>query len=467
MRRVASRAAPTVSPLKRLPMNLTPLRAIAFSLATLIGLSQALAATPPVKVTEIDEVWAANTVNFALKTHGERQFIAYYDAQRMMTVAMRELDSDQWTKTTLPSRLHWDSHNYVDLGIDQDGYIHVSGNMHGDPLVYFRSERPYDISAFLPVHRMTGQDEDRVTYPKFFNTRDGDLLYSYRIGGSGNGNIFVNRFLPETLSWERYLDEPLFLGISGNETRSAYHQYTQDDAGNLHFAWIWRWTPMVATSHNIGYATTPDLKHWENGLGESVSLPFRPDDAALMVDPVPSHGGGHNGRVKQIIDADGKPIIGYVKYDENGKTQVYVARAVDGAWMSKQVSDWDFRWEFHGGGDGMTIGGNFSFAGISPEGLLVIDWQTEKGDSGQFVLDAQTLERSDKPHSLPPPLPAMARERLTDNPNLNLNLQLDNGKPANGRRYFLKWEAGRRTHSYKGPGEEPAGPLSKLLLVEH
>ena len=106
---------------------------------------------------------------------------------RMMTVASRNLDSAEWTKKTLPSRLHWDSHNYVVIGIDQEGYIHVSGNMHADPIVYFRSEKPYDVTSLVAISSMVGTEEDRVTYPQFFNTKSGDLLYSYRIGGSGHG----------------------------------------------------------------------------------------------------------------------------------------------------------------------------------------------------------------------------------------------------------------------------------------
>lgn len=60
-----------------------------------------------------------------------------------------------------------------------------------------------------------------MTYPQFFNTKPGDLLYSYRIDSSGDGKIFVKRFDPNTPSWERYLQEPLFLGINGDETRPS------------------------------------------------------------------------------------------------------------------------------------------------------------------------------------------------------------------------------------------------------
>ena len=35
----------------------------------------------------IDSVWAANKVSFALHTVGDEQYVAYYDKERMLTVA--------------------------------------------------------------------------------------------------------------------------------------------------------------------------------------------------------------------------------------------------------------------------------------------------------------------------------------------------------------------------------------------
>ena len=184
--------------------------------------------TPFLEEMVIDSVWAANKVSFAIRTVEDQQYVAYYDRNRMMTVAKRNLGSSQWAKKTLPNRLKWDSHNYVALGIDESGYIHVSGNMHVDPLVYFRSTVPFSVDSFEQLNYMVGQDEDDVTYPKFLYTKNYDLLFSYRSGSSGNGNSLINRFDPKTKTWSRYLHKPLFKGISDNGNRSAYHQYRKD-----------------------------------------------------------------------------------------------------------------------------------------------------------------------------------------------------------------------------------------------
>nr|WP_319509483.1 BNR repeat-containing protein [uncultured Draconibacterium sp.] len=421
------------------------------------------------KITEeilIDLVWVANKVSFALQTVGNKQFVAYYDKNRMMTVASREIGSSDWQKTTLPNKLHWDSHNYVAMGIDKQGYIHVSGNMHVNPLVYFRSEYPYDISSMLELNEMTGMNEQRVTYPKFFYNKEGDLLYSYRSGSCGNGNILVKRFLPEQKEWEVYLKEPLFEGVEANDDRAAYHQFVKDSEGNFHFLWIWRWTPMVETSHQICYATTPDLINWKNAAGEEISLPHRPDDEKLIVDPTPTKGGMSNARYRIILTPDEKPLAGYVKYDEEGLTQFYLAHFKNGKWVSKQISNWDFRWQFVEGGDQMTMGGVFDFIGFSEEGLLGIDWKTETGKSGRYVINPETLELVDEEVHFPPAYPKNINDRITNHPQMSVNIQNGRSTKTDGEtKYLLKWESMGKSHGRHAPDVIPDGPISPLKLI--
>ena len=118
-----------------------------------------------------------------------------------MRVASRDISSSQWQKKTLSNKLHWDSHNYVVMGFDEEGYIHVSGNMHNNPLVYFKSEKPYDVMSIKELNYMVGYNESGVTYPKFFNDKEGKLLYTYGTGGSGSGNNWVNKYNTKTKTW--------------------------------------------------------------------------------------------------------------------------------------------------------------------------------------------------------------------------------------------------------------------------
>lgn len=422
----------------------------------------------PAIVEEIllDSVWAANGVGFDLQTVGEFQFVAYFDKNRMMTVASRQVGSDIWMRKTLDNQLMWDSHNYVTLGVDKAGYIHVSGNMHVHPLAYFRSNKPYDVTSMVAVNSMVGENEQRVTYPSFYYDKAGELYYSYRCGSCGDGNIIVNRFDTEKGEWERYLDQSLFEGVELNENRAAYHQKMKDADGNLHFVWLWRWTPDVETCHNMCYATTSDMKNWKNAAGEKVSLPFRPEDRSVSVDPTPSKGGMHNSRFRMILTKKAEPIIAYVKYDEEGNTQFYLAKFTNEAWLVKQISDWDFRWKFIDGGAFMSKGGTFKLAGISDDGLLAVDWTTETGQQGRYTIDVETLEHSDRLAIIKKKYPSNIGEKLTVHPDMNVRMAYDKaGVYKDGSKYILKWEAKHGGFRQHAPEVIPQGPLSPLKLI--
>src|SRR5213078_2177994 len=128
---------------------------------------------------------SGHPVAFSLITRGDQQLAAFFDANRMMAVAQRTLGSATWTTATLPTMLGWDSHNYVTMAVDADGFIHVSGNMHNVPLIYFRSTRAMDVTSLQRVTSMVGTNESSCTYPQFFQGPSGGLVFAYRDGGSG------------------------------------------------------------------------------------------------------------------------------------------------------------------------------------------------------------------------------------------------------------------------------------------
>ncbi|WP_445737144.1 BNR repeat-containing protein [Mariniflexile sp.] len=418
-----------------------------------------------VETVFIDSVWAANMVSFDLHTMGNKQYVAYYDKNRMMTVASRDISSNQWQKKTLSNKLHWDSHNYVVMGFDEEGYIHISGNMHNNPLVYFRSEKPYDITSIKELNDMVGCNEDGVTYPKFFNDKDGHLLYTYRTGGSGSGNNWVNKYNTKTKAWERYLKTNLFEGISDNETRSSYFSFTKGPDGNFHFTWVWRWTPLVETTHQLCYAVSPDLIHWKNAFGEPIELPLKPDNEKLIVDNAPTNGGMHNGKYELFLTENSKPIIGYIKYDEDGLTQLYVATTQNGTWISNKISDWNFRWEFIGGGDKMTQGASFDIEPYDANSVI-IKWSNETGENGTYLVDTETLHKVDKVVEAKEKYPSDLKDRLSKNAALHVNIQKGKNSDKDAEStYVIKWESMGKSHGSHAPEVIPEGPLSALYLI--
>ena len=192
-----------------------------------IGLAAILAQAAPaedvgprvMECLDVGPVWSGHAVGFCLLTFPQGQYVACYAPDRRMTVARRAPGSRVWEFKTLGSTVGWDSHNYVTMAVDEIGHLHVSGNMHVHPLVYFRTERPGDIGTLRAVPAMVGDLERRCTYPRFFAGPQGELIFTYRDGASGSGNQIYNTYDARAQTWRRLLEEPL---LDGRGAMNAY-----------------------------------------------------------------------------------------------------------------------------------------------------------------------------------------------------------------------------------------------------
>ena len=115
--------------------------------------------------------------------------------------------------------------------VDGEGYLHVSFDHHGHKLNYCRSIAPgsLELGDKMP---MTGVDEGNVTYPEFYPLTDGDLLFVYRSGSSGRGNLVMNRYSLKDHKWARVQD----VLIDGEDKRNAYWQLYVDEKGTIHLS---------------------------------------------------------------------------------------------------------------------------------------------------------------------------------------------------------------------------------------
>lgn len=399
---------------------------------TLWSPTWASASTPrsPLEGVDIAPVWAGHPVGFSIRTADGFQYVGFYDPERRMTVGQRRLDSTRWRFSTLPSRVKWDSHNGIVLEIDRLGHVHVSGNMHGDRLVYFRTSRPHDISSFERL-RMIGTRERKVTYPQFLKGNDGRLYFLYRDGSSGAGSRILNRYDEETGSWSRVLSGPLF---DGQGRMSAYlaGPIVGPD-GYFHLVWMWRDTPMGSTNHDISYARSRDLARWEDVEGRPLSLPLRPQTPGVVVDPV-RPGEGLAGLAFGLgWDARGRPVVSYCKYGPEGYSQMFNARWQGGEWRIFQTSDWTYRWDLdHAGAGEWHI--SASAVGRDPQGRLIQTFDHLEAGHGVWVLDDETL----RPVGLGRE-PAFLREL----PQVESEFPGMETRPLTfdrEGRYFLRWE---------------------------
>jgi hypothetical protein len=422
------------------------------------------------QVISIDKVWAGHPVGFCLYSHGKRQYIAYYNADRQTVLGQRNLTDDKFELHVLPATsretaggtstvVGWDSHNFLTLGIDKEGFIHFSGNVHVNPLTYFRSKNPNDISEMEQIFEMVGTEEKRTTYPHFMLTKEGELLYHYRDGGSGNGNEIYNIYNCETKSWKRLLDTPL---TDGQGLMNAYQsQPTLMKDGWYHMYWVWRDTPDCSTNHDLSYMKSPDLKNWFDAFGAPIAMPATLNQKSLIVDPIPVEGGIINLAARLVLDKNNHPVFVYHKFDQAGNTQLYVAQIKNNKWEYNSITNWDYRWFFSGGG---SINSEIQLKEFSKrkDGNYEVGYWHVKYGNGTILLDPQfrPIGKVLKPASLNSILKIEGTF-----PGLQVQTAGDiGGKSEENLRYILKWETLNRNRDK--PREKPWPDASQLYLYK-
>ena len=229
-----------------------------------------------VKMVPVDSGWAANSVNTvvfrknSLVSCRDTQFIAFYNPQRLVVLGKRKLGTDKWLlQTTAYQGNTDDAHNCISIMADGKGYLHLAWDHHNNQLHYAKSVAPFSLqmTAVMP---MTGLHENRVSYPEFYRVANGNLLFFYRDGGSGQGNLVMNTYDVNTGTWTQ-LQSNL---VDGQGQRNAYWQACTDVKGTIHLSWVWRESPDVASNHDLCYACSKDGGFsWQKSTGEKYHLP--------------------------------------------------------------------------------------------------------------------------------------------------------------------------------------------------
>lgn len=212
-------------------------------------------------------------------SHGEFQYVSFYNTKGFVVLGKRFLEKGGWKLKKLPLKGKIrDAHNVISIGVDGEGYIHMAYGMHNVPLNYLRSKKPGGLKM-VSINKMDGIEESRVTYPEFYSFPDGDLLFVYRSGSSGNGNMVMKRYGVKEKRWET-LHENL---IDGGGERNAYWQMCVDHQGVIHVSWVWRETNDVATNHDLCYARSLDGgRTWQRSDGTCYCLPIDEKNAEVI-----------------------------------------------------------------------------------------------------------------------------------------------------------------------------------------
>lgn len=287
--------------------------------------------------------------NNSIVTHKNNQYISYYDSDGYIVVAKRKLDSENWVikRTQYKGNIR-DAHNIISMMTDGKGYIHLAFDHHGHPLKYCKSLKPETLK-FGELIPMTGVDESNVTYPEFYRLKDGDLIFVYRSGSSGNGNLVMNRYDLRKNKWERIQD----VLIDGENQRNAYWQLFIDSKGTIHISWVWRESWLVETNHDLCYARSRDGGlTWEKSSGEKYILPITVNNAEYAC-RIPQNSELIN-QTGMTSDESGRPYISTYWRASGSQIPQYRLVWYDGKeWQQQQVSDRNTPFSLSGGGTKM------------------------------------------------------------------------------------------------------------------
>lgn len=302
------------------------------SLFCIICLSLFACATKPNVEVPVGPGWSNNSVNTvkfrknALTTFKDFQFIAYYDSDGSVVLGKRKLKTTNWeiVKTPYTGNVK-DAHNSISIAVDGDGYLHASWDHHGTKLRYAKSKLPLSLDLGTE-ESMTNIAEEKVTYPEFYNLPNGNLLFLYRSGSSGRGNMIINSYSVKDKKWSQIQSNLL----NGEDKRSAYWQAKADKKGIFHLSWVWRESWDVSTNHDICYARSFDGGlSWEKSNGEKYSLPITIASAEIAW-KIPEKSSLIN-QTSMTADENGDPYIANY-WSESNIPQFQIVYLENGIW---------------------------------------------------------------------------------------------------------------------------------------
>ncbi len=173
---------------------------------------------------------------------------------------------------------------------DSQGYLHVLGNSHGaNALFYAVTTNPVDITAWstpgmgADMAALVTANNLFLSYPRFLNLPGGDLVFSWRQGASGAGDVYWKRMNINTGVWTNLV--LVLQGTTSSPEQSAYYgrQYVQADgssSGIIHTFFIW----VGATDggyDNLCYARSHDGgATWHDVQENALTLPIVPQETS-------------------------------------------------------------------------------------------------------------------------------------------------------------------------------------------
>lgn len=295
--------------------------------------------TPSVTIMPLSKAFAKNSINTpiyranSIVSDDNYQIATYYNESGNVVFAKRKVSSQEWDIyiTDLVGNCN-DAHNSISIGLDGDGYIHLSYNQHSAPLMYRKSISPYSFDFSENQYMISEIEEQKVTYPEFYRKSNGNLLFAYRTGYSGNGNLVINEYDKNSHKWVRVQDNLL----GGEGQRNAYWQMYLDNNDCMFLSWVWRESADVATNHDLCYAKSFDCINWMDSFDRAYTLPISEGNSEIAWKILPSS--ELINQTSMAVDTNGHPYIAtYWRMPSDTVPNYYVVSNNGSFWICKEV----------------------------------------------------------------------------------------------------------------------------------
>jgi uncharacterized repeat protein (TIGR02059 family) len=235
-----------------------------------------------------------------------------------------------------------DSHNFASLAIDGDSDLLISADLHGDPLNFHRlTGGSIVMSAWdIPPIESGATDENSTTYPFFLPLANGDVLFFFRDGSSGEGNLLLKKWKHATNT----LVTVQGLVVDGEAIESFYphNPYWDEARGRLHCGGCWRVTTSLNTNHDQIHFWLETVDDWDTCTakkadGSNQTLPVTRANAAYAA-TIPQNSGLTN--VGSItIGSDGHPRLWSFRDPGDGFSQLFALRYDGAVWIDSWIPD--------------------------------------------------------------------------------------------------------------------------------
>ena len=251
-----------------------------------------------------------------------------------------------------------DSHNYLSLSLDKNGYVHVAGNTRGyRQMGYWRSAVPHSAGSMLFKSQLPGlaynangvflfaTGAERVaSYPRFFRPDNGELYLTFKHYESDQGNYYLLHYDADTGIWDNpsggadttygFVDQNVPLLDGYNDQVGPYAQRIVSGPGGWYWlVWAWRGDNRNAdTMSQLSVMKTKDFHSWYTAGGKPLPKSIKYSWVAegtgvpngLQVGALPKTGAGLvNDQYFLGFNKDGTPILTYFVLD-HGKTVIAV-----------------------------------------------------------------------------------------------------------------------------------------------